>query len=130
MKGLDQLKPLDPYQRVSAATMSREAGITVTGLDGKAWIHGEAGSWVQVSGVDFGTKAASFVVTAMPVTDCTLYAVLDSPDGPVAAQLRIRIPEGEKPVSLSTPIKAEGVHDLYLVGDGEFTLYCWVVKPE
>ena len=128
MKGLSQLKPFDPFRTVPAATMSHEAGITVDGADGKSWIIGEAGSWVRISGVDFGTGASVLKVLAMPPTDCTLYAVLDDPEGPAVSQLRITIPDDGEPASFSTPFSAEGVHDLYLISDGTVKLYSWSVK--
>ena len=128
MKGLSQLKPFDPFRTVPAATMSHEAGITVDGADGKSWIIGEAGSWVRVSGVDFGTGASALKVLAMPPTDCTLYAVLDDPEGPAVSQLRITVPEDGEPASFSAPFSAEGVHDLYLISDGTVKLYSWSVK--
>ena len=128
MKGLDQLKPFDPFRTVSAATMSHQAGITVEGADGRSWISGDAGSWVRISGVDFGTEAAKLTVTAMAPTDCTLYAVLDDPANPVASQIRMEIPEDGKPAFFTAPIEAEGIHDLYLITDGPMTLYSWIVK--
>ena len=64
----------------------------------------------------------------MPPTDCTLYAVLDDPEGPVVSEIRIEIPEGGDPASCSAPIAAEGVHDLYLITDGPMKLYSWIVK--
>ena len=128
MKGLDQLRPFDPFQKVPAATMSHQAGITVDGSDGQTWVIGEAGSWIRISGVDFGTEAASLSVTAMAPTDCTLYAVLDDPENPVVSQIRMEIPEDGKPAFFTAPIKAEGVHDLYLITDGPMKLYSWIVK--
>ena len=128
MKGLDQLKPFDPYRVVPAATMSREAGITVEAVDGISWVRGEAGSWLQVSGVDFGTGASKLSVTAMAPTDCTVWAVLDDPEGPAAAQIRIELPEGSRPAAFSAPFAAEGVHDLYLISDGPMALYAWSAK--
>ena len=128
MKGLDQLKPLNPFRIVSAATMSRQAGITVEGANGQSWINGETGSWLQVSGVDFGIGASSLVVTAMAPTDCTLYAVLDDPEGSVVSQVRIELPGDVKPAAFRAPIQAEGVHDLYLITDGVMKLYSWQVK--
>ena len=128
MKGLSQLKSVDPFHTVSAAMMSHQAGISVTGADGRSWITGEAGSWIRVSGVDFGTEAAKLVITAMAPTDCTVYAVLDDPASPVAAQVRLEVPEDGKPASFSAPISAEGVHDLYLITDGPMKLFSWVVK--
>ncbi len=128
MKGLDQLKPFNPFRTVPAATMSHQGGITVEGVDGKSWIIGDAGSWIRVSGVDFGTGAATLGVTAMPPSDCTLYAVLDDPESAVVSRIRLEIPEDGSPAFFSAPIKAEGVHDLYLVTDGPMKLYSWIVK--
>ena len=128
MQGLKQLKPLDPYKRVSASTMSRQAGITVEGVDGTCWIVGEAGSWIQVSGVDFGSGASVLKVTAMAPSDCTLYAVLDDPEGPVVSTVRVKVPEDKKAQAFTALIQAEGEHDLYLIADGEIKLYAWVVK--
>jgi len=128
MKGIDQLKPFDPFRSVPAATMSHEGGITVDGSDGKTWIIGEAGSWIRISGVDFGTDAATLTVNAMPPSNCTLYAVLDNPENPVVSRIRLEVPEDAKPALFTAPIKAEGVHDLYLVADGPIKLYSWVIK--
>ena len=130
MKGPDQLKPFNPFRKVPAATMSHEAGITVDNApDGKSWIIGEAGSWVRISGVDFGAEASALAVTAMPPTDCTLYAVLDDPEsGAVAAQFRITIPEDGDPALFTEPLRADGVHDLYLITDGPMKLFSWAVK--
>ena len=130
MRGVEQLKPLDPYQTVKAATMSHQGGITVSnGPDGRAWIIGEAGSWIRVSGVDFGTEASVLDIRAMAPTDCTVYAVLDSPEkGPVASQVKISLAEGAEAAHFTAPISAEGVRDLYLIADGPMKLYSWKVQ--
>ena len=129
MKGLEQLKPLDPFRTIPAATMSHEAGITVNGAsNGKTWIIGESGSWVRISGVDFGAGTAALSVKAMPPTDCTVYAVLDDPEGPAAAQFRITIPQDGEPAVYTKPFAAQGVHDLYLIADGPMQLYSWTVR--
>ena len=128
MKGLSQLKPLDPFRTIPAATMSHQAGIMVNGADGKTWIEGGTGSWVRITGVDFGKNASTLAVTAMPPTNCTLYAVLDDPKGPVAAKIRMDIPEDGKALVISAPIQAEGVHDLYLISDGDMKIYSWTVR--
>ena len=128
MKGLDQLKPLNPFTTVSAATMSHQAGITVESTGGLSWITGEAGSWIRISGVDFGTGAATLALVAMSPSSCTVYALLDDPESPVVSRVPVSVPEGGKPASFSAPIKAEGVHDLYLVTDGPLKLFSWIVK--
>lgn len=128
MKGLDQLKLFDPFRTVPAATMSHQAGITVEGINGKTWAVGTAGSWIRISGVDFGSEAVSLTVTAMAPTECTLYVVPDNPEGPVAAQIRITIPEDADPAFFTVPVGIKGVHDLYLITDGPMKLYSWIVK--
>ena len=64
----------------------------------------------------------------MAPTDCTLYAVLDNPEGPVVSRIPVRIAEEATAASFSSPIKAEGVHDLYLIAGGQVKLYSWIVK--
>ena len=128
MKGLSQLKPLDPYGRISASTMSRGAGITVEGRGADTRVLGGAGSWIQVSGADFGKGASVLSVTALGGTDCTVYAVLDDLKNPVAAKIRISLPEGAEPASFSAPIQAEGVHDIYLAADGPLAFTSWTVR--
>ena len=127
MKGPEQLKPFDPFRAVPAATMSREAGITVEGEGTDTRITGEAGCWIQVSGVDFGASASAFEVTAEGKNSCTLFAVLDDPEGPVAAEIPLSLAEGAAPSAFSAPLRAEGVHDLYLIADGKITLRSWQV---
>ena len=108
--------------------MSHQAGITVSGADGRSWITGEAGSWIRISGVDFSTEAASLAITAMAPSDCTVFAVLDNPDSPVVSRVRITVPEDGQPAVFSAPITAEGVHDLYLITDGPMKLFSWIIK--
>jgi arabinoxylan arabinofuranohydrolase len=128
MKGLAQLKPLNPFRPVSASTMSREAGITVEGEGLDTRITGDAGCWIQISGVDFGSSAVSLEVTAEGECACTLYAVLDDPEGPAVSKIRLDQPEGAGPAVFSAPISAYGVHDLYLIADGKITLRSWQVR--
>ena len=93
-----------------------------------AWIEGGTGSWFRITGVDFGKNASALAVTAMPPTNCMLYAVLDDPKGPVAARIRMEIPEDGKALVISAPIQAEGIHDLYLISDGDMKIYSWTVR--
>ena len=123
MKGPDQLKPFDPYRTVPASTMSQEAGITVEGLGEDTRVLGEEGSWIRISGVDFGAGASALKVTAQSSAACTLYAVLDSADGPVVSQ--VSVAPGEEPAVYSAPFRAAGVHDLYLVTGGPMSLLSW-----
>ena len=128
MRGVDQLKPLDPFRTVSAATMSDQAGITVESADGRSWITGNTGSWIRISGVDFGSGASALSVTAMAPSDCAVYAVLDNPDGPVVSEVRISLPADAEPAVFRAPLSVAGIHDLYLIASGNMKLYSWIVK--
>ncbi|MBR6707088.1 MAG: family 43 glycosylhydrolase [Clostridia bacterium] len=126
MKGLEQLHPFDPARTVPAATMCRQAGITVEGSGDSTWIRGETGSWIMVSGVDFGEGKTEMTVTAMPGCACTMYAVLDDPEGEVACS--VRLDAAEDAAQISAPFSAAGVHDLYLIFEGDAALLSWSVR--
>jgi len=128
MNGLSQLKPLNPFLPVPAATMVREAGITLEGEGTDTRITGEAGCWIQVAGVDFGSSAAVLEVTAEGESTCTLRTVLDDPEGPAVSEIRLDLPEGAGPAVFSAPLSAQGIHDLYLIADGKITLRSWQVR--
>ena len=128
MKGLSQLKPFNPFRPVPAAAMAREAGIAVEGEGTDTRITGEAGCWIQVSGVDFGSSASVLEVTAEGESSCTLCAVLDDPSGPAVSEIRLDLPEGAGPAVFSALLSAQGIHDLYLIADGKITLRSWQVR--
>ena len=125
MRGVEQLKPLDPYQTVSACTMANQAGIAVRTREDRTVAHGGPGSWIKISQADFGVGADTLTVTALGPSACTLWVTLDAPDAPVAARLPIDLPEGAGPTPLTVPFQAEGVHDVYLIIDGEADLLSW-----
>ncbi|CAM3366486.1 glycoside hydrolase family 43 protein [Marinicrinis lubricantis] len=130
-KGVEQVKHLDPYQRVEAETIAWSAGVKVEPLTANdadqdhsarfivTDIHD--GDWTAVSKVDFGTGAAEFIVSVR------------SGEGPWSIELRLGSPEGtligtvnvpSAKGSLWTEVKTEvtgasGIHDLYMVYRGE-----------
>ncbi len=130
MKGLSQLHPLDGTQRTPAAAMSHQAGILVRDPDENnvCAVNGEAGSWIRVTGVDFGSGVSEITVeAAVPRTapqDCELYVLTDSLENPVAA----RIPLVKERKEYTVPFSAEGVHDLYFVFGGVANVYTWQAK--
>ena len=127
MKGEAQLKPLNPYSPVSARTMANQAGITVKNNHGTLCAQGDSGSWIKVAGADFGSGSQTIAVTAIVPTACTLYVVLDDLKGPITAQLSLDVPADAEETEFTTPFHAEGVHDVYLIIDGEASLVSWHV---
>jgi len=64
MKGVAQLETFNPYEKVSARTMYRQAGIEVTGYAQEARLHATTGDWIQLKGVDFSKGAKAFTLMA------------------------------------------------------------------
>lgn len=136
-RGVQQIKHLSPYQRVQAATMGWSAGIkTEVNAAGKErTVAGiEDGSWIGLSGVDFGSKGArGFSASVIRLEGGgTLELHLDDPAGVLIGELTVpAADEREERVELETEVRgAEGIHDLYLVctgeaGTGLFKLESW-----
>ena len=73
-EGPEQIAPFDPYQRYKALTSSKQRNVRSR----TDWTRGQPvkhvltplaskESWIRVSGVDFGSGATSFIVTAASV---------------------------------------------------------------
>lgn len=68
MKGVAQLEAFNPYERVSARTMYRQAGLETLGYADEALLHAATGDWLQVKGVDFSSGAKAFTLCAASET--------------------------------------------------------------
>ena len=125
MKGIEQLKPLDPFPGVSAATMANQAGIKVDTDQVTSWITGKAGSWTMTAGVDFGAKTESITMTGSAEEAGTLYVLTEGLDGPIAAEISYPAGEGWE---ISAPFAVSGQKDVYIVFGAEATLTKWIVQ--
>lgn len=136
-KGVEQIKALNPYERVQAVTMGWSAGVKTEFKAARGeWIVTDIdnGGWIGISGVDFGSQGAEvFSASVMGLEGGgTLELHLDEPDGVLVGKLSVPAANGpEEWVELNTEVKgAEGVHHLYLVfaggsGTGLFKLEGW-----
>ena len=147
---MKQLQWLNPYRRVEAETMnwgfglkSAKMGIENTGVVkdmpesvGKRNMYIfdlNDGEYIRLRGVDFGTGAKSFAITAAATGTATVTLRLDSQDGPVIGTAVIGSTGSvEKYKAFSAKVKgATGVHDLYLCFDktqGDVRLDYWMFK--
>ena len=124
MRGVEQLKPLDPYTEVSAATQANQAGIAVKVKDGVPYVEGGAGSWVKVSRADFGEGAREIRITAASEAGAALFVIPGALSSPVAAQ--IEIPAGtEMGTQFAVPFAAAGMQDVYFVFGGDAVFQAW-----
>ena len=119
MKGVAQLKSFNPYASIDARTMSHQAGTSVYGS-----VKTEPGSWIRITGVDFGDGADLMSISALSRDRTMVYALLDSLDGPIAATFDV-LWGNRQAEEYVAPFKAEGIHDLYFVFEGEIDLYAW-----
>ncbi len=126
-QGVAQIGTLNPYQRTQAATIAWESGVR-TAQDKNAGVyvtHISNGSYIKVSGVDFGRhQASSFTASvASNSSGGAIEVHLNSVDGPQIASLPVSNTGGwHNWQSKTTPVSgATGVHDLYFVFEGEAT---------
>ena len=150
-KGVEQLKGFDPYKESKAVTMSNCAGVSTRqfGAVAKKFGSGDMivtdilpGSWVSVSGVEFGSDGA----TGIRVTVCSqekrvigedagILICLDDPASKPFANVALRgdgnrfeTEEGSLlesgTMEFETPLT--GKHDVYFVFEGDgFEFYSW-----
>ena len=129
MKGVEQLKLFDPYGFVSAVTMSHQAGIDVVDSAGDPFVRTVPGSWIRITGVDFRYGTDVMSISAMSKDGGTVYVLLDSMNGPVAAKIDIAR-NSQSMSEFVAPFKTEGTHDLYFVFTGEIDLNGWEAYSE
>ena len=136
-KGVEQVSFLNPYEDVKAVTMANSAGIETRQFGEVAEKYGSGdmivtgindGSWISVSGADFGNEKP-FEVSVKVCGEGTgaIRVSLDSPDGEVMAYIPVQ-PEGEEveDVFVSLMNVPSGVHDIFFtfVGTG-YELLSW-----
>ncbi len=153
---LDQqpMKPLrwfDPYQRVEAETMAwgyglktAKMGIANTGVVadmpasvGKRNMYVydiDDGEYIKLRGVDFGTGARRFVITAAAAGKGTVTLRLDSKSGPAVGTVSLTTTGSTDSYSRFTAevSTVSGVHDLFLCfsdTQGDIHLDWWQFLP-
>jgi arabinoxylan arabinofuranohydrolase len=136
-KGVQQIQPLNPYQRVQAVTIGWSAGIKTefeTAAGERLVTDIDNGDWIGLSGVDFGSSgAAAFSASVISLEGGgTIELHLDDPAGLLIGKLPVpaaNIPGN--PMELKTEVAGvEGTRDLYLVFTGDigtplFKLVSW-----
>lgn len=131
--GAEDTGSLNPYEKVEAETMQSMGGIETTQYGSQSTYFGsgnmvvteiKTGSWLMVSGAEFGeTGAKSFTasVRASEGAYGIIKVCLDAPDGEAVAYLEVT-PDGTKEFSeKSCDLTAalSGTHNLCLVFYGE-----------
>ncbi|WP_379155663.1 glycoside hydrolase family 43 protein [Paenibacillus sp. sgz5001063] len=136
-QGVQQFKPLSPYQPVQAVTMGWSAGIQTefeTAVGERLVTEIDNGDWIGLAGVEFGSKGAkAFSADIMSLEGGGAIELhLDDPAGPIIGELPVPAANGpENQMELKTEVNGvQGTHDLYLVFTGKtgiplFKLVSW-----
>ncbi|WP_035769171.1 glycoside hydrolase family 43 protein [Butyrivibrio sp. NC2002] len=136
-KGVKQLKPIDAFKENMAVTMSNSAGIKTTqyGEDAVKYGSGDMivtdisdGSWISVSGVDFGIDGTdSLTVCIRGKSGGKIHVRVEKPDGEEAGVIDLKgITSKFKEKTVKLDNKIVGKHDLFFVFEGEdFEMLSW-----
>ncbi len=128
MQGVEQLHHFNPYEKVPAQTMYREAGIEVQGYADQAVTVAESGSWMQLKNVAFDKGSNSFTLCAASRQGGAVRIVLDAQDGQVLCDVMV---ENADMQAYTLPIaNVEGVHDVYLLFAGDVQAKWWQVQAK
>jgi len=128
MKGVAQLENFNPYQKVSAQMMYRQAGLTITGYADEARTVATSGDWLQVKGVDFANGAKAFTLCASSNEGGAVRVTTGKIDGDVLCEFTLPAGhEGEITVDCAS---VAGVTDLYMIFAGDVTADWWMITPE
>ena len=128
MKGVAQLENFNPYQRVSAQTMYRQAGLTIEGYADEARTVATSGDWLQLKNVDFASGAKTFTFCGASAEGGAIRVTTGALDGQVLCEFTLPAGhEGEITVDVA---HIEGVTDLYIIFAGNVTADWWMITPE
>ena len=128
MKGVEQLHSFNPYEKVSAQTMYREAGIQVQGYADEAVTVAESGSWLQLKNVAFDKGCKAFTLCAASANGGAVRVMAGGFDGKVLCEVAVNGAE-MKEYTVDTA-SIDGVTDLYLLFAGDVQAKWWEITAE
>ncbi len=139
--GVAQLKSFDPYVETKAVTMSNSSGVQTKqfGDEAKKFGSGDMivsdmteGSWISVSGVDFGSTGAQEIeVNVLSKGAGAIKICLDSPAAEAVGYVDLSDVSSDELSSVSAQLerKITGEHTLFFVFSGDdFRLYSWIFR--
>jgi arabinoxylan arabinofuranohydrolase len=120
--GVSQIKALDPFTPVRAATFSHQGGIQIAG-SGNSTVTAEKGDWFRVSGVDC-KDASAITVKASAKNGGIIKVCTGSASGTPVAY--IEIPSGGSMEEILAPVvDLSGKNDLYFVFNSDISMDSW-----
>ena len=127
MAGVPQLENFNPYQRVSAQTMYRQAGLAVEDYGEDACTVATSGDWLQLKNVDFAKGAKTFTLCASSQAGGAVRVTTGAIDGAVLCEAAI--PAGRAGEITVDTADVAGVTDLYIIFAGDVKAKWWTINP-
>jgi len=123
MKGISQLKKLNPYSKIQAETMSNQSNnISVSGL-GDTAVHGTKGSWISVKGADFSKGAETLTIKASSSDGAVIKVCKGDVKGEAVAYAEI--PSSMSEIKVPVIGTLTGSSDLTFVFSGDVDFDYW-----
>ncbi len=120
--GVSQIKALDPFTTVRAATFSHQGGLQIAG-SGNSTVTAEKGDWFRVTGADC-KSATSITVKASAQSGGIIKVCTGSASGTPVAY--VEIPSGGSMQEIVAPVSGlSGKTDLYFVFNNNISMDSW-----
>lgn len=125
MKGISQLKALNPYEKIQAETISKQAGINVSGTGDTIVSNIQSGDWLCVYGADFSKGAKSLTICASSQKEAFIKICTGSETGKAIGYAVIPATNG-KFTDITVPVNnINGSQDIYFVFSDTIELDWW-----
>ncbi len=129
-EGVAQLKDFDPFKLTEAETMAWQGGIETEYVSGSTnlVVKAKAGSWMGLSGVNFGDGAKKFTVKASSNgKPAAIKICLDKVDGECVGYVTVNSAAmTDASVTFDKPVS--GKHDLFFVFSGDMEADTWMFE--
>lgn len=123
MSGVQQVGTLNPYQKVQAETIYRQAGINVSGLGDTKVTDVQAGDWIGVKGAAFTNGASKVTVNVNAPNGGAIKICTGSESGTVVGY--VDIPAGTNG-EISAPVSGlSGTQDVYFIFSNTMDMDYW-----
>ncbi|MDE5945725.1 MAG: endo-1,4-beta-xylanase, partial [Oscillospiraceae bacterium] len=115
MKGIDQLKTLNPYGKIPAETIYRQAGINVKGLGDTVVTDIQKGDWIGVKGVNFSKGASSVKVNVSSTNGGAIKICTGSENGKTVGYIKVPATGSSFKEITASVSGLNGTQDLYFI---------------
>ncbi|MBR6616911.1 MAG: family 43 glycosylhydrolase, partial [Oscillospiraceae bacterium] len=119
MKGVAQLKKLNPYETIQAETIYRQAGTGVRELGDTIVTNIEKGDWISIAGADFYDGAKSITMRVSSQNGAAVKICTGSENGTVVGYVDVPATGGQF-VDVIAPVSGlAGSADVYFIFSGQ-----------